>query len=225
MTPTSPYPRAASRQDGAHARARLLQHALRLFAERGLKGTSTRDIAQAAGTNVSAIAYYFGDKAGLYRAVFFEPLGDLCHRGGSFEISGSTLAERLRRYFSEFLAPLQRGDELRLVMRMHFREMIDPTGLWAEVVRNEFEPQHAALVTMLQSELDLPAPDADLHRLVFALVGMPVHFFVGLDVIGQIAPEVIDGAAVDLLAERLTGYAVAMVEAERARRARGGGMP
>jgi len=223
MTPTPPYPRAASRPDGAQARAKLLHHALQLFAERGLNGTSTRDIAQAAGTNVSAISYYFGDKAGLYRAVFFEPLGDLCRRGSSFEIAGSTLAERLRRYFTEFLAPLQLGDELRLVMRLHFREMIDPTGLWAEVVENEFKPQHAALVSMLQAELGLPEPDADLHRLVFSLVGMPVHFFVGLDVIDQIAPEVIDGAAVDLLAERLTGYATAMVEAERARRATAGG--
>src|SRR5215216_4026858 len=63
------------RSDGAHARAHLLLVALRLFSEKGFAKTSIRDIAHAAGANVAAISYYFGDKAGLYRAVFTELLG------------------------------------------------------------------------------------------------------------------------------------------------------
>ncbi len=48
-------------------RKKLLRTAARLFAQKGFSGTSVRDIVTAAGVNVSAIHYYFGDKRNLYR--------------------------------------------------------------------------------------------------------------------------------------------------------------
>ena len=60
---------------GEGARERLLMAGLRLFALQGYSKTSTRELAEAAQANVAAISYYFRDKAGLYRAVFFEPMG------------------------------------------------------------------------------------------------------------------------------------------------------
>lgn len=48
------------------AREWLLEVAARLFAEKGLEGTSVRDIAKAAGLNLSLVSYYFGGKEGLY---------------------------------------------------------------------------------------------------------------------------------------------------------------
>ena len=58
------------------ARQRLLMTAVRLFGAQGYASTSTRQIAAEASVNISAIRYYFGDKAGLYRAAYSEPLGD-----------------------------------------------------------------------------------------------------------------------------------------------------
>ena len=63
------------RSDGEQSRERLLHAALRLFAHQGYERTSTREIAEAAAANVAAISYYFGDKAGLYKAVFFGASG------------------------------------------------------------------------------------------------------------------------------------------------------
>jgi len=51
------------------AKARLLKAAVYLFAEKGLKGATVREIAKAAGQNVAAIAYYFGSKEKLYEAI------------------------------------------------------------------------------------------------------------------------------------------------------------
>lgn len=53
----------------------MLRSGLRLFAQQGFARTSTRELAEDAGVNIASISYYFGDKAGPYRAVFFEPLG------------------------------------------------------------------------------------------------------------------------------------------------------
>ncbi len=60
-----------TRDDGS-ARARLIDAATKLFAEHGLDGTSTRDIAKAADLNISLISYYFGGKEGLYKAIILE---------------------------------------------------------------------------------------------------------------------------------------------------------
>ena len=86
------------RSDGEPSRERLIHAALPLFARQGFAKTSTRSIAEAAGTNLAAIKYYFGDKAGLYRAVFFD-LPSAPHE----EISGFDGAEPGRR----IEAPLQ----------------------------------------------------------------------------------------------------------------------
>ncbi len=51
------------------SKERLLEKATAVFADRGYTETSTREIARAADVNISAIAYYFGGKQGLYRAV------------------------------------------------------------------------------------------------------------------------------------------------------------
>lgn len=56
------------------SRRRLLATAGKLFAEKGFDGVSTRDIANAAGVNISLISYYFNGKDGLYTAV----LRDAC---------------------------------------------------------------------------------------------------------------------------------------------------
>ena len=48
----------------------ILDSALELFATAGYDATSTRQIAQKSGANLSAISYHFGGKEGLYKAVF-----------------------------------------------------------------------------------------------------------------------------------------------------------
>jgi AcrR family transcriptional regulator len=53
-----------------HTRERLIHVAIRLFAERGIDGVSTRDITTAANANSAAIGYHFASKENLVRAVF-----------------------------------------------------------------------------------------------------------------------------------------------------------
>lgn len=48
----------------------ILQSAEKIFAEKGYKGASTREIAKLAGVNISMIAYYFGSKEKLFESIF-----------------------------------------------------------------------------------------------------------------------------------------------------------
>lgn len=202
------------------ARSRLIICALRLFAEKGFEAATTREICEAAEANISAIRYYFGDKAGLYSAVFTEPMGERkCHTNIATYLD-LPLAEALGRFFAEFLDPLKKSEQIRLVMKLHFREMIEPTEVRQQEIDAEIRPQHDALVAILKAHLGLQRIDADVHRLAFSIIGMAVYFYVGQEVVSVISPQVLNTPkAIDGLAERLAGYAMSMIEGEARRRA------
>ena len=208
----------ADAAESLDARGRLVAAALRLFAEKGYAGASTREICEAAGANVSAIRYYFGGKAGLYRSTFAESMAGLPGRGNREAYAGLPLPAALELLLRDFLEPLKRGEASRLVMRLRFREMVEPSGAWRQEVDAEIKPQHDALAALLQRHLGLAQADADTHRLAFTIIGMAVHFCVGRDAVSRIAPALLaDAEAVDLLAQRLAGYALAMIEGEARR--------
>ena len=208
----------ATRTDGAEARAHLLRTALRLFAEKGFANTSTRELAIAAGVNIAAISYYFGDKAGLYRAAYTEPMGS-CSVMGVVDASAVGLEEALRMMLSHIVEPMKQGDLVQLCTRLHFREMLEPTGLWAEEIDNGIRPAQLALVQVLCRHLDVAQPDDDVHRLAYSIVGLAIHLFVGRDIVQALQPQLLaTPAAIDAYTERLLGYALAMVACEKTRR-------
>lgn len=208
-----------ARSDGQEARAQLLLAALALFAERGFAKTSTRAIAQAAGVNLAAIRYYFGDKAGLYAACFAEPMG-----GNAGELTALydsptlPLDQALRLCLTSYVEPLKQGEIVRQCMRLHMREMLEPTSQWAREVERDIKGPHTVLVKLLARHLGVRADD-DVHRLAFAITGLALQLFVSHDFIDAIRPSLLrSGAQIDQWADRLVRYALALVEAEAARR-------
>lgn len=208
-----------SRSDGVQSRERLLMAAMRLFAEQGFAKTSTREIALAAGTNIASISYYFGDKAGLYRAAFTEPTPHPPPDMAAFTDPARTLRESLTEFYAHLLGPLKQGDMARMCMRLWFREMLEPTGLWNEEIERDIRPAHAGLMQILGRHLGVPEPDDDLSRLGFSIVGMAIHIMLAQDVIDKISPQLLETeAAVDTWLARLVDYAEALVSAEQVRR-------
>lgn len=221
-TPTAPPPPPRGpRSDGVEARSRILYTALRLFAEGGFAKTSTREIAKAAGVNIAAISYYFGDKAGLYAATFNEPMGgsagDLVKL---FEDPDLPMHEALRLCMNAYVEPLKRGEIVRQCMRLHMREMVEPTSQWAEELERDVRGPHEALVQVLCRHLGVKKADDDVHRLALAVSGLAMQLFVMQDIVDTLRPSLLESAQrIDTWAERLHLYALAMIEADAARRA------
>ncbi len=209
----------AARPDGEASRERLLHAALNLFAHQGFAKTSTREIAEAAGTNLASIKYYFGDKAGLYRAVFFDLQSkpeDEIRRYGS---EAMDLRDALRGFYLGFLEPLKQGELTTLCMKLHMREMLEPTGLWAEEIDQGIRPMHEALVAVLCRHVGVAQPDDEIQRLAVCVAALGVHLHVGRDVTDALAPALNHAAgALDRWLDTLVMYAEAMVAAEVRRR-------
>jgi AcrR family transcriptional regulator len=216
----TPVPAAqrAARSDGEDTRARLLQAALRLFSERGYAQTSVRAIAEAAGTNVAAIAYHFGDKARLYSATFYEPFGSGSDMIPVFSDPAMGLERALHAYFAGFLEPLKHDDLARQSLRLHVRELLDPTHVWPELLERECRAPHLALVRVLCRHMGLAQPDDDVHRLAFSLEGLVMQMWTQRDPLMAVAPQLAGAGQVDAWVERLSGYALSMVQGDIARR-------
>lgn len=216
-----PLPRTRQpRSDGEQSRERLMQAGLRLFAHQGFAKTSTREIAEAAGVNLAAISYYFGDKEGLYRAVFFETQGKPAEEIARYAGETLSLRDALRGLYTGFVEPLKQGETAQLCTRLHAREFLDPTGLWQQEIAEGIAPKHAALVQVICRHLGLERPDAEVERLALALAGLGVHLHISTDIVDAVAPALNRGAsAYDDWLERLVMYGEAMVAAESRRRA------
>jgi AcrR family transcriptional regulator len=209
----------AQRSDGEQSRERLMMAALNLFAHQGYDRTSTREIAEAAGANLAAISYYFGDKAGLYRAVFDQLKGNPSEDIARYNDSSLSLRQALQGLFIGFLEPLKQGDMATLCMKLHMREMLEPTGLWDAQISDDIKPMHEALTRVLCRHLGLARPDDEVQRLAVCVAALGVHLHVGRDVMNALAPRLNSAPkAFDLWLERLVMYAEAMVLAEARRR-------
>lgn len=207
------------RIDGEESRQRLLHAAVQCFAEHGFAKTSTRNIATQAGVNIAAISYYFGDKAGLYRAAYTEPMGSPQDDIALFDGAHLSLDAALQGLYGGFMEPLKKNALVQQCIRLHMREMVEPTGLWEEEVSCGIKPYHQALVKLLCRHYAVKKGDDDIRRLAIAIVALGVHMYVGRDLNLQLHPRLVQGAkALDLMTERLVMYARAMIDAEGARR-------
>ncbi len=207
--------------DPPPVRARLLLAALRLFSEQGYARTSIRAIAAEAQANVAAVSYYFGDKAALYSALFSDPFGLLHTTVPDFADPGLSLRTALRRFFQRMLEPLHHGDIARQVLRLHIREMLEPTEQWQLELERDVRAPNEAMAALLCRHLGLAAPDDDLHRLTLTLTGMAYQLWSYQEVVATMQPQLLaTPEAVDEWTERLAEFALAMVATERRRRAR-----
>lgn len=200
-------------------RENILRVSLKLFADQGFARTTVRQIAKAAGANISAISYYFGDKNGLYRALY-EDIG--CQQQNNIALLKNdtvSLVQALDQLFMSYVEPLKQGETMRMYIRLFMREMVEPTGIWKHTVENNIIPKHEALLRALQKHLELDAIDDDLQRLARCIIAMGVHLCMGIEVIERITPTLTSSnAALDTMRERMTMFAMSMIEAEAARR-------
>ncbi|MDO4769002.1 MAG: CerR family C-terminal domain-containing protein [Brachymonas sp.] len=219
--------RRSGRADGEAARARLLDEAVRLFAEQGFARTSTRAIAQAAGVNISAISYYFGDKEGLYRSAFYEPFAVQDFQGTIAAIADPALPlpDALHAFFSHMLISFGQDTQVQRCLRLHMREMLEPTGLWQQEIETRFLPMHQAMQGLVLRQLGLAAADAGVQRLILAIVGIPVYLMLAQeDLLHRIQPNLLQRPVAEAV-QACTRYALALIDSEKQLRAAGESLP
>lgn len=97
------------------SKAKILTAAKELFARKGFEGTSTREIVNAAGVNISLIAYHFGGKENVLFALFDHFMDGAYHEDVSF--GDSELVEEFKSILIRIIK--LRFEEPELISILH----------------------------------------------------------------------------------------------------------
>lgn len=156
-------------------RDNLIEAAMPLFAAKGLNGVSIREVAGAAGVNISMISYYFGGKEGLYAAILTKQFAIL----GKLEEIEQMDIDTLKKFELYVRATVSRYRKNPYLLRFYTSELTNPTPCFESIIK-------PAIKRVVQMLLDTFA-DGLLHEkfreglnpadTVLALAGMINFYF------------------------------------------------
>ena len=112
-------------------RENLISATIPLFAAKGLNGVSVRELARAAGVNLSMISYYFGSKEGLYAAVLTEQFAIL----EKLEEIEQMEIDTLQKFELYVRATVSRYRKNPYLLRFYTSELTNPTACFETIIK------------------------------------------------------------------------------------------
>jgi|YelNatPaOPRAMG01_1025707.scaffolds.fasta_scaffold00212_42 TetR/AcrR family transcriptional regulator len=127
-------------------RERVLVVAQTLFAERGYRGTSLRDIARGVGIKAPSLLHYFPSKEQLYVAVLDRILEGLEDSANRVLMGRESYQERARKAIADAIDYIASRPE---PMRIIWREMTEQHGVGRQLFKRRLPPLFAMGVNFL----------------------------------------------------------------------------
>ena len=199
-------------------RARVLNAAARLFAERGFAKVTVRDICKKARANVAAVNYHFGGKDGLYRAVVQMAIDMMLSVTNDGIAAGKDLSpeERLRAYVGTFLRRIASRDiNVTWIHQLMTRELADPTDALGVVAEQVMKPRMAYLCGIIGELLGCPSDDPRAVRCALSLRGAVSDADVDFRLRRSSRRDLTSPPEVDEMAEHITRFSLGGVQAVR----------
>jgi AcrR family transcriptional regulator len=159
-------------------RERLLRTGERLFAERGFKRVTIREVCRGARANVAAVNYHFGNKLGLYREVVQVAIDALrATTDAAKEVAeGCPAEEKLRRFVQVYVRRLLATTPDDWIHRLINREIADPTTAIDAIVDQGIRPRLDYLTEVVAELMDRELSDPRVIRSVVSLQAQSVAY-------------------------------------------------
>ena len=170
-------------------RCRLLESAGEVFAEKGFRAATVRDICNRAEANLAAVNYHFGDKERLY----VEAVKHAHHCGEEVRPPewppGMPLEAKLREYIHQMLTQMLDDRRPAWHAQLMAREMTEPTKACAALVESYIRSNFELLDQILAELLPAETSSADRHLVAFSIVGQCLYFKIGRPIVAQLVGE------------------------------------
>jgi TetR/AcrR family transcriptional regulator, regulator of cefoperazone and chloramphenicol sensitivity len=171
----------------ATAAVHLLNAAGHIFAERPFEGVSTRQIADEAGVNLSAISYHFGSKEGLYRAVFEKIVLELAPLRMALKqfvaqmdlIATEDRAKQrliIQSIIHLFVGAIAAQENPRWRMRLIFEEVQQGGPCYDLVINEHVNVVHGSMAQLVAKITGQPADSLKVMFLTHTILGMCLQY-------------------------------------------------
>jgi AcrR family transcriptional regulator len=176
-------------EDSRDPRERILLSAGREFAERGFEAATVRDICTAAGVNVAAVNYYFGDKHRLYIESVKHAHQERVRQVPWPEWTPGTPAPaRLRDFVGSLLERMLGNDQAPWQVKLMMREVLQPTEACRELVEDYIRPHFGVLLGILDELAGGTLPPFELRRVALSVIGQCFHYRAAGGVVAMLVP-------------------------------------
>ncbi|HZN57942.1 MAG TPA: CerR family C-terminal domain-containing protein [Planctomycetota bacterium] len=214
--PALPAPRTTD--PSAITPRRLLDAAGEVFAEKGYRSATVREICERAHANVAAINYHFRGKEGLYRAVLRS-----AHRASVLKYppdlgveSTAAPEKRLHAFVRSFMLRVFDEGQPAWFGKLTSREILEPTSALDSLVKDEIRPRWELVMSIVAEILGRDVRKAEVRLAAMSVVGQCLFYFHSRSVIERLLPrELADPAAAERLAEHITQFSLQALRGAR----------
>jgi AcrR family transcriptional regulator len=195
---------------------KILLAAGEIFAEKGYKNVTVREICARAGVNVAAINYHFGDKESLYREVVMR-WEEEAFRKYPLEpgAAGSTSPEeRLTTFIRSFLLRMLDEGRPSWFGKLVAREFIEPTSALDILVEDAIRPSYLLLSSIIREIIGKDASEEDIRLCSASIVGQCLYFHNSRPVLNALyGPDSQEPTDTERIAEHVARFSIAAMRA------------
>ncbi|OZG74200.1 hypothetical protein BTA51_04060 [Hahella sp. CCB-MM4] len=198
-------------------RRALLQSASKIFAEQGFQIARIRDIAENAGTNLSAINYHFGSKKGLYYAVLESVAQTTIERFPLLSSDSSHLSpeQRFRFLVRNLLRRFISPDTPSVLAQLMTRELSHPTQALDDLVNRVSRPQFMTAASVIREIVSPDISQEQVQQAVLSVFGQCIVYLFARPLISRLLPQDVYSSeqSIDQIADHIATFSLAGLQA------------
>jgi AcrR family transcriptional regulator len=198
-------------------RENLINAAGRIFADHGYRATTIREICDAAGENVAAVNYHFGDKLGLYTEVVHQSV----HAAGIEAIKSaldqhSSPEDILRAVIRARLRGICRGDRPDWHFKILTHELAQPTAALEQLINNVGRPIFNRLLELIGRMIDLPPTDDKTRLCAISVMGQILAYAFAQPLLAGVWPDLkMTPDQIEQIADHIGDFSLAYIHSFR----------
>lgn len=200
--------------DATNTRRRLLEVAGAVFAEKGFRSATIREICNRAGANVAAVNYHFGDKGRLYAEVlkYAHHCAVEKYPPALGVAESAEAAERLAAFIRSFLFRILDQGRPAWHGKLMMRELTEPTNALDDLVEESIRPNFNLLTGIVRQLLGRDAGEETVRMCAASIVGQCLHYCHARPVITRLSPhQTFDPSDIGRLAEHITQFSLGAI--------------
>ena len=195
-------------------RDRIILAAGPIFARKGFRNTTVREICDAANVNLASINYYFGDKQSLYTETVIRAREMRAQQFPHREDDSGPAEEKLKNIVLTLLNRMMAMQSEPWQVRLIMREMLQPTEAAKKLVKSYFRPFFESLLAVVDELVEVELPDHERSQIGFSIIGQCMHYRISAEMISMMIPKVEyqQNYQVEELAEHITNFSLGGIE-------------